>query len=40
MSRDALVYTKEMLLEPGPEPRRTPVAPADPFDIPAQDGVA
>src|SRR6478752_2545306 len=33
MSRDALVYTKQMLLEPGPEARRTPVAPVDPYDI-------
>jgi len=41
MSRDALVYTKQMLLEPGPEARRTPVAPVDPYDIPAQeDGAA
>jgi len=40
MSRDALVYTKELLLEPSPEPRRTPVAPVDPYDIPAQDGMA
>ena len=37
MSRDALVYTKQMLLEPGPEARRTPVAPVDPYDIPAQE---
>src|SRR5580765_3366304 len=41
MSRDALVYTKQMLLEPSPEPRRTPVEPVDPYDIPAQeDGAA
>src|SRR4051812_21211664 len=41
MSRDALVYTKQMLLEPSPEARRTPVAPVDPYDIPAQeDGAA
>ena len=33
MSRDALVYTKEMLLEPSPEARRTPVAPVDPYDV-------
>ena len=33
MSREAMVYTKEMLLAPSPEPRRTPVAPVDPFDI-------
>ena len=33
MSRDAMVYTKEMLLEPAPEQRRTPVAPVDPFDV-------
>jgi hypothetical protein len=38
MSRDAMVYTKEMLLEPMPPSRTTPVAPVDPFDIPAQDG--
>jgi len=37
MSRDALVYTKQMLLEPGPEARRTPVAPVDPYDITAQE---
>jgi NADH-quinone oxidoreductase subunit I len=37
MSRDALVYTKQMLLEPSPEPRRTPVAPVDPYDVPAQE---
>src|SRR5207249_5640936 len=30
MSRDALVYTNEMLLAPHPEARRTPVAPVDP----------
>ena len=33
MSRDALVYTKQMLLEPSPEPRRTPVEPVDPYDV-------
>ena len=33
MSRDAMVYTKGMLLEPAPEARRTPVAPTDPFDV-------
>ena len=33
MSREAMVYTKEMLLAPHPEARRTPVAPADPFDV-------
>jgi hypothetical protein len=28
-------------MEPGPEARRTPVAPVDPYDIPAQeDGAA
>jgi NADH-quinone oxidoreductase subunit I len=36
LSRDAMVYTKEMLLAPHPEPRRTPVAPMDPYGIPAQ----
>ena len=33
MSRDAMVYTKEMLLEPMHPSRTTPVAPADPFDV-------
>src|SRR6266487_1220439 len=33
MSRDAMVYTKEMLLEPMHPSRTTPVAPVDPFDI-------
>jgi NADH-quinone oxidoreductase subunit I len=33
MSRDAMVYTKEMLLEPMHPSRTTPVAPSDPFDI-------
>ena len=38
ISREALVYTKDMLLE---KPlRRTPVAPRDPYDVPSQDGVA
>ena len=33
MSREAMVYTKEMLLEPMHPSRTTPVAPADPFDV-------
>ena len=33
MSREAMVYTKEMLLEPNPASRRTPVAPVDPYDV-------
>ena len=37
MSREAMVYTKEMLLAPGPESRRTPVEPVDPFDIVEQE---
>ena len=41
LSRDALVYTKQMLLEPSPEARRTPVAPVDPYDVPSQpEGMA
>ena len=40
LSRDAMVYTKEMLLAPQPASRRTPVAPRDPYDVPSQDGVA
>ena len=33
MSREAMVYTKDMLLEPMHPSRTTPVAPVDPFDI-------
>ena len=42
MSRDAMVYTKDMLLEPMHPSRTTPVAPVDPFDVvePAGEGGA
>ncbi len=33
MSREAMVYTKDMLLEPMHPSRTTPVAPVDPFDV-------
>jgi NADH-quinone oxidoreductase subunit I len=33
MSREAMVYSKDMLLEPMHPSRTTPVAPVDPFDI-------
>jgi NADH-quinone oxidoreductase subunit I len=40
MSREAMVYTKDMLLEPMHPSRTTPVAPVDPFDVvePAGEG--
>jgi NADH-quinone oxidoreductase subunit I len=42
MSREAMVYTKDMLLEPMHPSRTTPVAPVDPFDVvePAGEGDA
>jgi NADH-quinone oxidoreductase subunit I len=42
MSREAMVYTKDMLLEPMHPSRTTPVAPVDPFDVvePAGEGGA